>query len=317
MVCPYHGQRTLETGLVCQGGNACPLATTGFRESPCPAGTYSDATPYLDDTANCVTCPDGFMCSEGTNVLYNPMTICEAGYYCAAGVQTECPVGTYSVQTGAVDDSVCLPCPAGFYCDIVATTDYSANVCDAGYYCPEGSSTSNPAACPDGSYSTATGMKSSSECTICPIGYYCLSGEDTPTVCPAGTYSSRISLNALVDGVSSGCITCPAGYTCADEPTFEPQICPTGSYSADGAIACEDCPVNYYCDREGTTDTSYVLIEDGFYYTGGAGLNERPFHISTLYSCLPGYYCAGNVQTACPVGTYQPLYGQLDSSACL
>jgi hypothetical protein len=67
-----------------------------FRETPCLEGFYSDATPYLDDASNCIVCPDGFMCTEATNVLYNPMTVCEAGYYCIAGVQTECPIGTYS-----------------------------------------------------------------------------------------------------------------------------------------------------------------------------------------------------------------------------
>lgn len=72
---------------------------------------------------------------------------------------------------------------------------------------------------------------------------------------------------------------------------------------------CIDCPENYYCDKEATSDTAYTLIEDGFYYTGGVGLAERPYHINTLYSCPPGYYCAGNTQTACVAGTYQPLYG--------
>jgi hypothetical protein len=164
-----------------------------------------------------------------------------------------------------------------------------------GYYCPEGSSTATPYSCPDGSYSTLTGMKSSTECTICPIGYYVLVGEIIPVVCPAGTYSSRISLIVEVDGTDRGCLTCPAGYYCSTEPTFEPIACPVGSYSAAGALICEDCPLNYYCDNEATTDSDYTLIEDGFYYAGGVGLDERPYHISTTYSCQPGYYCAANV----------------------
>lgn len=138
-------------------------------------------------------------------------------------------------------------------------------------------------------------MKSSTECTICPIGYYVLVGEIIPVVCPAGTYSSRISLIVEVDGTDRGCLTCPAGYYCSTEPTFEPIACPVGSYSAAGALICEDCPLNYYCDNEATTDSDYTLIEDGFYYAGGVGLDERPYHISTTYSCQPGYYCAANV----------------------
>lgn len=55
--------------------------------------------------------------------------------------------------------------------------------------------------------------------------------------------------------------------------------------------------------------TGAVLIPDGFYYSGGEGLAERPYHISDTYSCPPGYYCAGNSKTACPKGYYQSLYG--------
>ncbi len=75
--------------------------------------------------------------------------------------------------------------------------------------------------------------------------------------------------------------------------------------------------MNYYCDTVATTNTGHVLIPDGFYYTGGAGLAERPYHISTTYSCPQGYWCAGNTKTACPAGTYQNLYGQTSAAACL
>jgi hypothetical protein len=317
MVCPYAGARTLETGLTCQPGMACPASTTAFRANPCPAGKYSDATPYLDDVSNCVTCPDGYICAEGTNTLYNPMTLALAGTYATGGTATDCAAGTYSTQLGATSSAVCLPCPAGYFC-AAATSDYSANVCEAGYYCPEGSSTGQAAACPTGTYSTTTGLKSVSECTICPLGYYCQNVQDavtlvwswTVTACPAGTYGSRIMLVSDTDSTGiRGCLPCPAGYICATAPTFEPVACAAGTYSAASATTCTACPVNYYCDREATSDTAYTLIPDGFYYTGGAGLAERPYHTSATYSCLPGYWCAGNVRTACAVGKYQPLYG--------
>jgi hypothetical protein len=242
-------------------------------------------------------------------VLYNPMTLCPVGSYCVAGVQTECPAGKYSTQTGATSASACLACPAGFFCP-QGTSDYAANLCSAGYYCPEGSSTGTTIACSTGTYSALTGMKSQSECTVCPVGYYCLQGSNTPVACPAGTYSARISLNSLLNtGSDRGCLECPAGYYCDTEPTFTPIACPVGSMSAAGSTSCSLCPVNYYCDKEATTTTGPTLIPDGFYYTGGEGLGVRPYHISTTFSCPPGYYCAGNTKTACPVGTYQPLYG--------
>ena len=93
------------------------------------------------------------MCSSATNVLYNPMTVCPAGYYCVAGVQTACSAGTFSFGILATSASSCTACPAGYYCG-EATTDYSANLCAAGYYCIEGSSTATPDACPAGTFST-------------------------------------------------------------------------------------------------------------------------------------------------------------------
>lgn len=96
-----------------------------------------------------------------------------------------------------------------------------------------------------------------------------------------------------------------------------PQACPVGTFSGAAAIVCEDCTEGYYCDVEATTSTGPVAIEPGFYYSGGPGLSERPYHISTTYSCPPGYWCINNVKTACPAGTYQPLYGKSDSTDCL
>jgi hypothetical protein len=90
VVCPYWASREHETGLVVQGGYESLAQTTSFRPSAgaCPEGKYSDATPFLTSIANCVTCEDGYLCSEATNTLYNPPTLCPIGSYCIAGVET-------------------------------------------------------------------------------------------------------------------------------------------------------------------------------------------------------------------------------------
>lgn len=140
------------------------------------------------------------------------------------------------------------------------------------------------------------------------------------TACAPGTYSGRILLTAAADDSGNsirGCVACPAGYMCADTPTFTPVACTAGTWSAASATQCEQCPDGSYCAKDAMTDSDPVTIEDGFYYTGGAGLAIRPYHISSQFSCPPGYWCANNQKTACVAGTYQPLYGQTSDSACL
>ncbi len=57
------------------------------------------------------------------------------GYYCPTGTKysTEhpCPAGTFSNLTGVANLTECQACPAGYYCDIDAQTDYS-KLCTAG-----------------------------------------------------------------------------------------------------------------------------------------------------------------------------------------
>ena len=57
------------------------------------------------------------------------------GYYCPEGTRyaTEypCPPGTYSNRTGLQGVENCTACPAGFFCDAFAQTDFS-DLCTAG-----------------------------------------------------------------------------------------------------------------------------------------------------------------------------------------
>ena len=76
-----------------------------------------------------------------------------AGQYCPAGSAngTYCPPGTYLDTTGARQESDCLPCTQGQYCDGYGN-DLPTGFCDAGYYCPVGMNVSSPAeyTCPEG-----------------------------------------------------------------------------------------------------------------------------------------------------------------------
>lgn len=92
-----------------------------------------------------------------------------------------------------------------------------------------------------------------------------------------------------------------------------PTPCGVGYYSAASATVCIICPVGTYCSAAVTTTPT--SCGNGFLCTT-TGMGAAPFHIS-INSCLPGYWCASNVATACPVGTYQPQYGASASTACI
>ena len=82
------------------------------------------------------TCPEGYYCNNFLDpvVLYNN-TLCPEGYYCPMGTKyaTEyrCPRGTYANYLGLQNATDCQPCPAGFYCDEEAQTNYT-KLCTAG-----------------------------------------------------------------------------------------------------------------------------------------------------------------------------------------
>ncbi len=81
---------------------------------------------------------------------------------------------------------------------------------------------------------SVTNAISASQCTPCPMGYYCTNNAQnvmTQYPCPAGTYSNRLHVVAAADGGSRGCKTCPAGYICNTSPvTIDPVACQPGTY---------------------------------------------------------------------------------------
>ena len=53
------------------------------------------------------------------------------GYYCPAGTGKDkqpCPRGTFSNETGLSNITGCQPCPARFYCEKEAMTNYTGRL---------------------------------------------------------------------------------------------------------------------------------------------------------------------------------------------
>ncbi len=93
----------------CDPGLFCP---GDGRAYACPAGRYGDA-PGLRNSSCSGVCGDGVLCPAQTASPAGQD--CPPGLYCAGGLATPCPAGTFNPFTRATDASQCLPCPADTY----------------------------------------------------------------------------------------------------------------------------------------------------------------------------------------------------------
>ena len=158
------------TGYFCGAGAVIPLIcgegtiTTGAGTSISSCVTQTTdvyiSTPVI---TNKIT--DGYY--SDTAGEYNPIptsygAVCPPGYFCAAGVKTECVAGTYC--DAYLMNTNTLQCTAGYFCLGGATSVrpmnslFNGGICPAGQFCPI--STSSPSNCAAGSYSDGMGYQS-------------------------------------------------------------------------------------------------------------------------------------------------------------
>ena len=192
--------------LSCQPRYYCPLGSAQMQL--CLPGMYCDAVelPYPAGS-----CDPGYYCPNGS--VSRAEAPCPTGSYCGTGspLPSTCPPGTYQPTTKAHNESQCLNCTAGSYCN---DTGLSApdGLCGNGYYCPAGQSVPYPAM------------------YICPVGHYCKVGYPVPRRCDNGTYQDNIG--------QMSCKTCQAGYFCDNTltavTTLAGRLCPAGSYCPPG-----------------------------------------------------------------------------------
>ncbi|XP_074535630.1 uncharacterized protein LOC141797845 [Halichoeres trimaculatus] len=320
------GVQPCPAGHYCLGGGVEGIL-------PCPPGTYS---PHigLSQVEQCLICPAGLYCEDWG--LFEPTGLCQAGYYCIAGVNFQnpdgnfstgvggacpkgrycpegtslpvpCPQGTYSNSLHLLDMFGCSPCPAGHFCGTVGLTRPSG-LCQAGFFCPGGET-------------AATG----SEGGLCPPAHYCPQGSGRPVSCPAGTYTNLTG--------QSVCSRCPAGYYCPEKTgNFTKFPCPPGFYCPDGTRhatqypcprgyynpepmtqsldSCLPCPPGHYCEKERLTKVSGKCKAGWFCVS--AAWNSQPFDLDnyTNANCLcPATSTGGRCQVGfyCPLGSSEPL----------
>ena len=201
---------TCSDGEICPAGTAIPLL--------CPPGSYMAATGPLA-AQSCLSCPTDYYCPDwGTTRAGGPkpytsypcpagylceggavhpskrdnisVKLCPSGYFCdkSKGAQTSkqlCPENYYQSIEG---QATCFSCPAGYMCP--ATGTVNPEPCPRGHYCLAPTATfasvlasgvaevtKNP--CVPGTYNSGELAQSTTDCTDCPPGKYCLGGEQS------------------------------------------------------------------------------------------------------------------------------------------
>jgi len=185
-----------------------------------------------------------------------------------------CPLGTYSSQTRLTTATSCTDCPAGYFCNKTAISNYKLYPCPKGRYCTARSL--SPINCPAGTYKNTTGARQEADCYACPPGFYCPEGTIQPVPCRGATdcpLSSKFYT------------TCPGGSYCNAANNFQATV----------------CPMNYYCPR-GTQNpipcTGRLLCDEG---------SEVPDLCGAGNIVVQGDDGFINTCQMCPQGTYSTL----------
>ncbi|XP_064629316.1 zonadhesin-like [Lineus longissimus] len=312
-----NGSRGNSTAFPCPAGKFC-----GKKESVghlCPAGTFLNYTG-AQSPAECVTCPKGHYCEGYGNV--ETSGLCQMGYYCPASmVQKDplkfiCPIGNgcprgkahpWRCSAGYYQDEMgqrgCKRCPPGYYCGRHLHLSNNT-ICPPGHYCPAKTRRPYQYKCPPGTFNPHVGLRSKSQCTICPGGFYCneTGQSNVNTSCDEGFYcTGGATVPQPKDGATGG--ECPMGFFCPRQSTA-PVKCPKGFFSnytrMTALMDCLECPKGYYC--------------------GAAALS------APSGPCWPGFYCpARSTQpdekpcprgSYCPAGSYEPKNCSAAGSYC-
>ncbi|KAM4567238.1 uncharacterized protein PAE49_010636 isoform 2-T2 [Odontesthes bonariensis] len=355
-LCPagfYCQDRGMSLPIPCERGFYCPSGSATQR--PCPSGTYGNMS-RLAEELQCTLCDPGMYCKGKGSTLpsgqcsagfvcvggaYQPSPsdyltgfLCPPGFFCPEGtfVPKPCPKGTFSEQSGLVDDSQCQSCNPGFYCSesglsavsgpclpgfyclagsqsATPVSGVSGGICPAGHYCAEGSSV--PAPCTAGFYQNEEGGKGKDDCKPCPLGWFqALPGQKECYPCPAGYHCQSQSPSPNRGnpmGVSSP-VLCPAGYVCPkDNPVSQPVPCPKGTYNPSQGFTttgqCLMCPAGKFCGSEGLVEPTGWCAA-GFLCLIGVKV-PNPNDNKTGSLCPPGSFCQRGLREGdCQAGFY-------------
>ncbi|KAF6036714.1 hypothetical protein EB796_004986 [Bugula neritina] len=212
----------------CSAGYYCKYGVDRHQ----PEGINETCTPYGNMTGVGGPCWTGHYCPAGRAQTFD-LYPCPPGYFCppltTRADQYPCPSGTFYNTTGARNESDCLPCTLGSYCELDGLSEPSG-LCSPGWYCNGSSTSSTP---------TLNGGE-------CQPRTFCPEGSHQPTPCTPGMYCQ-------VQGLFSPSGNCTPGYYCslsADTSTPTDGItgdqCPLGHFCPLGSASPIPCDQGYY-----------------------------------------------------------------------
>jgi hypothetical protein len=333
--------------LVCVAGTFKP--TNGSAAcTNCAADTYSTATGRTSSFEPCQVNAVSASGSASQDYCY-----CKIGYAHAVGMSTcricdpgtynsqlgrtacsNCSVGMYSVNYGAIGSETCLSCPLGQWSPEGSP---NCNFGPANSRAPAGSGSITKCLC-DAGYTGADG----STCVPCEVGTYKdTSGSGACSACPANAVS--VSGSASVDACSCiaghflflspqetrSCLPCAAGSYKNGVGNDNCTSCWTGSSVSVGESSEQACcpahsTVNTVC--EAGTCSSSCLCNSG--YTGpldipcetcAVGKYKNTTGTEPCGTCAAGSFSdvnASMVCMPCPENTFSEALGATECSAC-
>ncbi|KAK3579233.1 hypothetical protein CHS0354_033303 [Potamilus streckersoni] len=299
---------------------------SGYCEN-CPLGQYQNQSGQ----STCLSCsvPGSTTQTTGSTSATDCHASCSAGYYFDISNKSclPCPIGRYQDKTGQF---YCEWCPVGKTTHGINSTSLSECFdtcisgqelntdglcvpCEIGYYRNDtDSSTCQP--CQTGFITKSNGSVSLSDCNIVS----CLAGSrrnvtsNMCTLCEKGTYQP--------DKWMTECISCgPTDRWTTDSTGSSNQsqckfYCPSG-YEKTTGTDCKICTVGTYKDNTvnifgGCTACPFGMTSP----TNGSTSVQN----CSIHQCQAGYKNNANRTGCikCPLGTYQPLFDQLDCMTC-
>jgi len=124
-------------GGVCPKGHFCREGYT--LPDGCPDGSYQDE----EGQTYCKSCPAGYVCLAKATTFND--TVCPSGRYCPVNTSNPflCDEGTFNELTGQEEESNCVLCTAGKYCEGSGLSKPTAD-CYGGWFCKNGSTKPTP-----------------------------------------------------------------------------------------------------------------------------------------------------------------------------